>query len=105
MSQRLPSATPTPRPAAAVDEPLLAALSDFALKGSSFKAPLLRKLDERARGTPTPAAAGTPEELYLLFKSIKTVSLREPYFRALSSILSDRVKPAAFLGAAAARIR
>jgi len=73
MSQRLPSATPTPRPAAAVDEPLLAALTDFALKGSSFKAPLLRKLDERARGTPTPAAAATPEELYWLFKSIKTV--------------------------------
>ena len=41
--------------------------SRFALKCSSFRASLLRKVNEHARGTPTPTAAGTPnpEELYL----------------------------------------
>jgi hypothetical protein len=58
-------------PAAGGDASVLAALNAFTLKGSAYKETLRKKLDDKRADTS--AVAASPEGLYAILKSLKTV--------------------------------
>lgn len=62
-------------PTAVGDASMLAALNAFTLKGSAYKETLRKKLDDK-RDKGKAAVAASPEGLYAILKSLKTVRAR-----------------------------
>ena len=63
----------TPTTAKGGDASVLAALNAFAQKGSAYKETLREKLDDKRADKEKAAVASSPEGLYAILKSLKTV--------------------------------